>query len=462
MLRAALIVLALALASAPAAASNAEQSQTLTIPQVRNAAKAALTQGDYRLALKLGRGLLIADPSDSDAHFIVAVAQAGLGQPRDGRVAARRAFQNAKRPQDKFFAAQTAARLSLAEKQYTLAQYWLRRSIDSAPNPELRTQTISDFRRVQNLKKLNWRASFSITPSDNVNSGADDTYLVIDGLPVLGVLSGASLALSGIVAKADVHASYRLKQSNSALWQLTGRAYVREIALTSASKALAPGLTSSDLSSATYEAGLVRYAKVGSGKFAGTSQVRFTLGRNIYARDPFSDYAKLSLRRSFTLTKTSKLSLGASYKKTAYKNAASNRADDYEIRADYERALPTGAQITTGFVLGQTKSQRGNTQNTSLTGYVSYGFANKIGPAKLSATLGARFTDYPVYRVGILLAPGGRQDKNLFTTLNMRFEGFEVAGFIPTASLQYYKTTSNISRFETDGASLSIGFSSNF
>ncbi len=426
------------------------------------AAREALASGNYPLALQLGMALLQANPNNGAAHYIVAAAQAGLGNGREARRAARKAFSNAKDGTDRFVAAQVAAKLSLQEKKYTLAQYWLRRSVDTAPSPQLRAQTIRDFRRVQGLKRVNWRASFSATPSDNVNSGTDEAYLIIDGLPVVGSLDGASRALSGVVAKADVQASYRLKQSSTALWQLTGRAYVREVALSSAAKAMAPTLSSSDLSSATYDIGVVRFGKSGSGKTAGTSQLGFNLGRNISGRDPYGDYAKLSARRSFSLNESSRLSLGASYRKTLYKNAARNEADEYELRTDYVQKLASGAQFSTGLVLGHVDSERGNSTNTSVTGYLSYDFAQKIGPAKLSATLGARNTDYDIYRIGFIPVPGGRQDKNVFSKLDMRFVDYEVSGFIPTASLEYYKTTSNISRFETDGASLSIGFSSNF
>ena len=87
---------------------------TFTLQEARSRAVLALRSQDYALALRLGYGLLQADPKDSEAHYIVAVSQAGLGRPAEARISVRRAFQTApKETPKKFFAAQTAAQLAL-------------------------------------------------------------------------------------------------------------------------------------------------------------------------------------------------------------------------------------------------------------------------------------------------------------------------------------------------------------
>ena len=197
---------------------------TFTLPEARSRAVLALRSQDYALALRLGYGLLQADSRDTEAHYIVAVSQAALGRPAEARIPVRRAFQAApKETPQKFFAAQTAAQLTLITKRYTASQYWLRRSLAHAPNERLRAQTIRDFRQIKSIKPFSLSGRFSLAPSDNVNSGTHDPYLIIDGLPAVGIFSAASRPLSGVVARANVKFSYRLKQSQTSLLQLTGR-----------------------------------------------------------------------------------------------------------------------------------------------------------------------------------------------------------------------------------------------
>ena len=431
---------------------------TFTLQEARSRAVLALRSQDYALALRLGYGLLQADPKDSEAHYIVAVSQAGLGRPAEARISVRRAFQTApKETPKKFFAAQTAAQLALKTKRYTASQYWLRRSLAHAPNERLRNQTISDFRQIKSLKPVSFSGSFSIVPSDNVNSGTDDPYLIIDGLPAVGILSASSRPLSGIVARANVRFSYRLAQNEKSHFQLNGRVYHREVMLSSASKAT--GVSNDELSSATYELGLSHMRIGQNGSF---NRYGFELGRNYSGRSAQNDYARLSFSHTFRSGDADSLTLGATYRHIRYNTAILNRASQIELRGDYRRKFASGDTLQSGLILGQTHSERGNVSQSSATAYVTYGFDQKVGPAEVSVTLGAKYADYPRFFIGFLSAPGGRQDSALFGTIDLRIADFETAGFVPTVSLQLNKTSSNISRYETESASIAIGFASSF
>ncbi|MCV2893284.1 hypothetical protein [Lentibacter sp. XHP0401] len=325
------------------------------------------------------------------------------------------------------------------------------------PNERLRNQTISDFRQIKGLKPVSFSGNFSIAPSDNVNSGTDDPYLIIDGLPAVGILSASSRPLSGVVARANVRFSYRLAQSEKSRLQLNGRIYHREVMLSSAAKAT--GVSNDELSSATYELGL---SQIHIGKNGSFNRYGLELGRNFSGRSAQNDYARLSFSHTFRPGDADSLTLGASYRHIRYNTAFLNRASQIELRGDYHRKLASGDTLQSGLILGQTDSERGNVSQSSATAYLTYGLGQKVGPAEVSVTLGAKYADYPRFFIGFLEAPGGRQDTALFGTLDLRLADFEKAGFVPTVSLQLNKTSSNISRYETDGASIAIGFSSSF
>ncbi|RFP89862.1 DUF560 domain-containing protein [Rhodobacteraceae bacterium 63075] len=460
-LTAALLSAALSL-PAPLRAQEAGTGVTFSLPQARAAAQQALLHGNYPLALNLGRGLIEADPEDGTAHYIVATAQAGLGNAREGRRAARLAHRKASRDTDRFIAAQVAARLSLREEHYTLAQYWLRRSLDTAPSEQARAQVISDYKRLRSLKKFGWSASASLAPSDNVNSGTDDTELTIDGVPIVGLLDSASQPLSGVVGKLDLDLSYKLSRSERAEWQAKARLFHREVWLSSEARTAAPGVSNSDLATATYELGAERTWLSGQKDAAALNKLSFTLGQNHSGREKHSDTATLAYTRQLRLSQDAALSYGAHVRKIFYNSAASLTGTQTELRGGYSQTLGNGDLLQAGLVLSQTNSRRGNTSNSSVTAHLRYGFGKQFGPAKLSLTLGARHTDYPRYFVGLIGSPDGREDTNYFGSVGLRFVDYERAGFIPTASLRYQATSSNISRFTFDGAHLSIGFASSF
>ena len=245
-------------------ATSSEQKTSLTIPEARAVAAAALDEGRPELAYSLSREMLKADPKDPTAYFLIARAQEQLRNPMLGRRAAGYAFRYSKRPDDRFLAAQMAARLSYQGQQYGYAQYWLRRSVDNAPNERLRQQTIDDFRRIARENPLRYQLAFSVAPSDNVNSGTDNEYSTAEGVGGGGVISDDGQPLSGVVIKGGLTGSYRLNVTKTTETRLTAKLQTRQVVLSSAAKRklLSSPLPSvrakdgRDFSSTTFEIGL--------------------------------------------------------------------------------------------------------------------------------------------------------------------------------------------------------------
>ncbi|MEE4348327.1 MAG: hypothetical protein V2I53_16140, partial [Paracoccaceae bacterium] len=85
-----------------------------------------------------------------------------------------------------------------------------------------------------------------------------------------------------------------------------------------------------------------------------------------------------------------------------------------------------------------------------------------VGPARLSFALGAARSDFPDYAVGFILVPGGRQDETIFGSVEMLFEAFDYAGFVPSMTVRAQKTRSNVSRFDASEIAVSFGVRSRF
>lgn len=140
------------------------QSISLTLPQVRAMAIEALGAQDPQLALKLGQGLLLANPKDAYAFFIIAKAQQAMNNPTKARRAASRAFRFAKSREEKFAISQLAARLAYEEERLTLSQIWLRRSATLATTDDHQNQIARDYRRLRAENPLNIQLRFSLAP----------------------------------------------------------------------------------------------------------------------------------------------------------------------------------------------------------------------------------------------------------------------------------------------------------
>ena len=58
-----------------------------------------------------------------------------------------------------------------------------------------------------------------MTPSSNVNGGADTPYNIIDGVPLVGTLSAGAQALSGWIGQTSLNVGYRLRRSEAG-WRI--------------------------------------------------------------------------------------------------------------------------------------------------------------------------------------------------------------------------------------------------
>lgn len=462
------LVLCGALPNNAAAESAANNSMTLALPQVRALALDSLRTNKPDLAYKLGRGLLHANSKDPIAHYIIAKALQHKGAPGLARRSAARAFRHSAKKPDRFFAAQLAAQLAYSDNRYTLSQYWLRRSLISAPTPKIHAQTIKDFKRIRAQNPWSVRMKFSFRPSTNVNSGSNFSYLLIDDVPIVGTLSGSAQALSGMVATADIAATYRLRTNAKSTTRLETRFYRRHVFLSQDARDQAPSVGNSDFTATTIEAGISHLIAMGSGRktqgAAGKSYgiVRATFGKSWYAGSPLFTFGKVKLDRALTLTNGQNLRFSGSYEHRSPASALRTTTRIYQLRGDYTHKFSGGNSLTAGLVVAKTQSETVNTASTRATGYIAFAPARAFGPAHLSLNIGTSLLDYESYSVGLISVPGGRRDKTIFANLAVTFDKFDYAGFIPTLSIKAQKSNSNISRFDTTELSIAIGIRSSF
>ncbi|MEZ5715667.1 MAG: surface lipoprotein assembly modifier [Paracoccaceae bacterium] len=467
-------------ALAEPAATGAKTALTLTVPQARAAARAALARGETGLAIQLAHGVLQADAKDAEAYYVLALAHHKQGDTYLARRAASYAFRYSTHERDRYATSQLAARMALQDKRYTLAQYWLRRSYDYTPNDRARQQAEADFRRLRADNPWQVQLSFSVDPSDNINAGAEDRINDIDGSSVAGLLSPSAQALSGVALNGRIEASYRLHRDADSETRLRFQGFTRRVVLSDDARALLasyspPTLPGSpptpvpdddDFSNSFASLGLSHSFRLGvrpgRAQGNGTGTLGLTYGRAWYGGQVYFDTLKAGAERIVTFGGNRAVFLGAELESRSYANGQTS--DSLSLRLGYSLPLADAGRLKLGLNLSHTAANgtSHNLRSDQAAVFAAFEPARKLGPARVTLALGASTADYPDYTLPLANLPDGRQDTGLTAQLSLAFEDFGFAGFAPELTLRGRRTQSNVGRFDTQEMTLSIGLKSNF
>ncbi|MGX9354908.1 hypothetical protein ACS3SW_07025 [Roseobacteraceae bacterium S113] len=446
-------------ASAVATQSTQALISQLSIDQARTLGFQAAAQGRNDIALVLADHVLTLDPKDSFGHYLRARAFLSDGQPDAARAPARAAFAHAKTDVQKHEAAKMAARSAVAREAYLPAQFWLRRAVQAAPDEVSRAGATRDFQTARRIAPLSARLSFSISPSDNVNGGASEEIFLIDGVPFVGILSSDALALSGTIMRAGGQLSYRVQRSARAETALQAKTNVQWVTLSDEASQDAPGASGRDFGYTVLETGVTHRRLSFDG--GPVLSMGAHLGRAWFAGAHAYDTQRATLGLQQPIGTHTALHLG--HNRQVQMDADGVQGD--VVTANWllgvQHNLANNDQISLSVFTGDTDSDNDQRQRTSKGLSLGYSRAKPIGPVTLSGNVTAREIHYPDYTV-FFPVPGGRKDTAMAASLDVGLKDVSYLGFIPTVSLTRESTRSNVSRFETETTSVSIGFRSEF
>lgn len=437
-----------------------EDVDALSQNQAREALVYALKSNQIDAAYRLASGLLQQDPSDPSAHYAMGLIYSGAGDPRAARKSGRSAYRFARTDLQTYSAASLNAQLAFREKRFTQAQYWLRKAHTAAPSDVQKHRVVRNFKQVRSQNPFRFHITGSLAPSSNVNNGSMSKYMIIDGVPAIGVNIGDALALSGIEAMVNARLSYRLRTSSTSETRMVGRFFSRQVALSSEAKDIAPNAKGSDYSFSLLEAGLRHAFRIqpkgpiwNLGVIAGTAQ---------YGGSTLHDLLRAEAGVAWTQNKSSGLSLTATNEWRRPEAAPQTRDIYSSLSATYSHKLSWGDQLSTSISLHQTDDATPIFDSHGAVAALRYTFTQPKGPVRIAAALKAGMSAYPNYRVGIIPVPGGRQDISVASELEFTFHKMHYAGFAPTMTVRALTTSSNVSRFDTREYSVSIGIQSAF
>ncbi|WP_301066274.1 hypothetical protein [Pseudooceanicola sp.] len=454
------IALALGLAlPGTLAAQPAQTSVTLTLPQARAAALAAAQHGDAETVRLLTFGLKQAGAADGQMHYLLARAEMDLGRPVPALDAARTSYRLAGSKRQRFDAAQLAAAAAQAAGRSTTAQLWLRRVYQNTDNPADRKAIARDYRILRAINPFSFQMAASVAPSSNVNNGSGSQFNIIDGVPLVGVLSPTAQALSGLVYSADLSLGYRLGElRKDRRLTAVARLYTKQVHLSDSARAKAPTARDSDFALILAEAGLRLATSAEDGTRLGGGLIA---GQSWYGGSRYFGFFRGEASWSRRLGQSTGIGVAGYFERRDY-DASPTTENLAQIGLWASQALPDGSQL--GLRLTYVNSNlTGKTRDShSLSARLDWSPEEKIGPAHLTLGVNASYANYPDYMVGFIVVPGGRQDKTIGVHARAVFDDFGYAGFVPTMDIGLSRTTSNVSRFETRTFSVGFGIRSAF
>ncbi|WP_435258083.1 hypothetical protein ACSBLW_18565 [Thioclava sp. FR2] len=425
--------------------------------QLSLSAEAALTAGQIEMARIFALAALEENPKDAKALAVLAAVGLATKEPKAARIVAAQSFRAASDDLGKFTAARLAARASVDAGENGVAKYWLRRAIQVAPTDTTRAMVIRDFSVLRGKARLRVDVDLSVKPSDNVNQGARDTMLIIDGQPTWFYFDGSTRALSGVEAAANVHLRYRLAGTAAEPTEIGLRLYHRGVILSDEAKALAPTASGSDFSNSAIDATLYRTMML-SPKQA--MRMGVTLGRNYLAGEAYSDRARFDAALTTGHGERTRSRIGFAVERQ-WLEIARPHATVYALDLGLEQRLQSGDTVALRLDGGTTVSDDANQENRRLGASLRYALGKPVAGAKLSGSLTVIGRDYPVFFNGIF-NDTGRQDVTVASSLEIALPKLGAFGFEPVLSIEASRTRSNISRYESETLGVGLRIQSSF
>ncbi len=449
----------------------AAQTLTLTRDEAIALARRAFLTGEPALTYAITSKIAEGDPADVEALLLLSASTLALGQ--EGALAfgkrAWTAAQRAGRPDAlRYEIAQAVARAAWAADKKRVTAFWLDRSLGLAPDPATRADVAANLGRVRSEIKLTFAGNLQVSPTDNVNRGANTGLLVVQDT-VFGSISGWSVAHAGVVTTGALDASYTLgvtasgKARNSLGFGVAATLH----SLTRSEAANNPALDASDLDMYTGHLSWTQERYLDGALFEGVGPVRLTLAasQNWYDGQPYSPGLRaevdLPLRRA---DRVDALSLNATLERQ-WQDEPSGVVDgaSLHLRGEAPVSLPW-ATGKIGYAFGGSVLRGGwaNATYDSLDATVTLDPGVAIGPVQSRFGLGMTWRDYDAYSLGFANVTKGRTDRGLWVRADFGLQDLAVAGLTPTLSVMRQMSWSNISKYETVATSVYLGLAADF
>lgn len=269
---------------------SAAEEVRMSVDAARGAAAQALAAGNAELALVLSEGVLLGAPGDVPALLMKSRALRDLGRTGEAAGAARLAFGGADDRRERYFAALLMGRARASDGSPGMAQLWLRRAAQIAPEDNLRALAVNDFRLVRSKTPWRIKLNMAVEPSDNLNGAPKTNSFTFAGLtfvnPTAVPLSGKRFVLGGDYL-------YRLPLDETQRLSFGAGIEMQRVRFSGEARDKVPGIRNSDYRQDSLVLSLGHEMRGADGRWL--AQGRASVVRHWMAGQLYSDAARLDL-----------------------------------------------------------------------------------------------------------------------------------------------------------------------
>lgn len=446
------------LTTCPALAQN---QLTLSPAQAISTAEQAIEAGNLQLAEQIARGLLLRNPKDPSANFLLAQVALGVGAYDEAANLFKKAYRNTTNKNLKYNAAILTARSLEGGKRPEAAKLWVRRAFQNATTQEAKQNAVRGYQQLRSISPWQTSLSFGITPSNNVNNGSNADEIcsaVFGGICSSGVSD--TRAVSGAFLSASYNTRYRLHESQKQKISVGLDLYHRAAWIKPSERALtSKGAADFDLS--FVGANFLWQGRVGENV---TSSDLLSFGRTFYGGDALTNRYTVRKEYTFAIGETKSLGFGVEY------NDERNQIVPSRSLISWKATVPFNFRAKNGDFWNITASSAEITSNDNDTGHVANRVSISVTPAakifNLNPTYTVSLSQRDNKKLGFLRVRDSinekRRDQSASLSVSVPLPQFEIYGFSPVAIVEASSTKSNIELFNNFNVSTRLEFRSSF
>jgi len=186
--------------------------------------------------------------------------------------------------------------------------------------------------------------------------------------------------------------------------------------------------------------------------------VDLTLCYNWYGHDPLAQYARLDLGRDWALSGARVAGLGLSYEDQTRHDITARSSETLRFSGYWRTPVADKGTLTLGAWVANTTSESSAIAHDAFVASLNYAPETEIIGTRGQFSLAVVGREYDRARYG----PSPRSDRKFVAGAEFTLYKLQYMNFAPTIGLNYARTESNVSLFESREFGLSLGFRSTF
>jgi len=346
------------------------------------------------------------------------------------------------------------ATLQLDAGRPTLAQWWLRRAYEHAPDQSSRQDIRALYRDVQRRNPFSLSLNFSFSPSSNVNNGNDNDIVWLGGLPFQ--IDIRERSYSGYRAELSVLAAYRLSESSSHRSDIMIDAFHRRVWLLDEDRlADEVDVKGSDFNFTSVSVGTRTLFNTWDGFTP--AEVRWSVGQTWYGGEDLSYWGELSANQGFILSQNTLLRGAASLRRISRQDTSMNNSMRRILSFGFLHEFRSGNFSSIDLIYEKTSSESAavDSDSVAVAAGIQISDIGNVRPS-LKLTFESRYFDQ------WQASDGHRIDNSILASASMDLVNFDFYGFSPQVILGYRSTNSNVSIYSKNEGTIGLAIKSSF